>query len=744
MRSIVGQSEEGKKYYYENGVQHVFAELECIDLYIQYYLSHIQSDFNRGDQYRGLYISESDIQLQFSKPIGEPWWSLHLRTEELSSIISFISERRSSIAKAVFLSHQYGVDLQLEALQQRFGLKRVEVDIILIALAVNIDLRYENVFAYLQDDINKKYLSVDLCLNILGGNAQERLQKRRYLSRDATLVKQELVELCDNPDQANYSFLGKVVNLPQRIVDFLLGNVVIESRIRGLAQVVNGNTCPFRTCFDLGLKERLTKIAEQFEVCSEPCVISIKGKSGSGKKAAALFLAQEVHYKLLAVDLRQLMHVDLELCEEKLALIHREALLQKAVIYFHDTRILSGDDGRTLQSVLLRYLSGTPNGLVVLAGQDSFDSSLVAGIKNYIQYDVGELSALRRAQIWRSHLIDLGLTMSDEEIVSLADRFRFTQGQIHDSINTACQITAARGSSPEQIDIEVLYHASRLNSNSRLGKLARQISPKYAWSDITLEADTFKQLEELYSTVKHHARVLEEWGFDEKLSVGKGVNALFSGPPGTGKTMAAEIIAKSLGLDLYKIDLSLVVSKYIGETEKNLSMIFHEAETSNAILFFDEADALFGKRTEVKSSHDRHANVEVAYLLQKMEDYTGITIMATNLRRNIDDAFTRRLAFVVDFPFPDVDERLQIWKNVWPEGAPLDVGIDFEFLANNFRLAGGNIKNIALAASFLAAEARQSIGMKHLLAATRREFEKQGRTFVQNDYGKYSYLLEAV
>jgi SpoVK/Ycf46/Vps4 family AAA+-type ATPase len=221
--------------------------------------------------------------------------------------------------------------------------------------------------------------------------------------------------------------------------------------------------------------------------------------------------------------------------------------------------------------------------------------------------------------------------------------------------------------------------------------------------------------------------VLHQWGFDSKLSLGKGTNALFSGPSGTGKTMAAEIVAGELGLDLYKIDLSGVVSKYIGETEKNLDRIFNAAENANAILFFDEADALFGKRSEVRDSHDRYANIEISYLLQKMEEYPGLTILATNLRQNLDDAFVRRLAFMVHFPFPDETSRQQIWQGVWPKQTPLHTEVDLDLFARRFKLSGGSIKNMALAAAFLAADEDTPVNMSHLYRAARREYQKMGK-----------------
>jgi len=235
--------------------------------------------------------------------------------------------------------------------------------------------------------------------------------------------------------------------------------------------------------------------------------------------------------------------------------------------------------------------------------------------------------------------------------------------------------------------------------------------------------------------VEYRSLVYDNWGFGDRLSLGKGLSVLFAGPSGTGKTMAAEIIAGELGLDVYKIDLSTVVSKYIGETEKNLSRIFTEATTSNAILFFDEADALFGKRSEVRDAHDRYANIEINYLLQKMEEYDGIVILATNFRKNMDEAFVRRIQSTIEFPFPDAEDRLRIWQGVWPENTPR-ADLDLECMASRFQITGGNIRNIALSAAFLAAEDGGCVRMKHLMRATLQEYQKMGKIIMDEEFSE--------
>jgi SpoVK/Ycf46/Vps4 family AAA+-type ATPase len=249
-----------------------------------------------------------------------------------------------------------------------------------------------------------------------------------------------------------------------------------------------------------------------------------------------------------------------------------------------------------------------------------------------------------------------------------------------------------------------------------------------------LPQEPLEQLLELCAWTRHRERVHEAWGFRRRLGLSLGLTALFSGPSGTGKTLAAEVIAGDLGLDLYRIDLATVVSKYIGETEKNLSRVFEAAQDSGAMLLFDEADALFGKRSEVRDAHDRYANIEVSHLLQRMETYDGVAVLTTNRRRDIDEAFMRRLHFAVEFPLPDAEHRRRIWEAIWPADTPRDPAVDPEALARRFELPGGNIRNIALAAAFLAARDGQVVTMAHVLDATRREYRKLGTLAAEGQF----------
>jgi SpoVK/Ycf46/Vps4 family AAA+-type ATPase len=312
---------------------------------------------------------------------------------------------------------------------------------------------------------------------------------------------------------------------------------------------------------------------------------------------------------------------------------------------------------------------------------------------------------------------------------------------MNDALIAARNRALLRGGAGELITPEDLYAGCRAQSNQKLNSSARKLAPRHSWEDLILPQNELAQLAEICAQLKHQRKVYGDWGFGRKVSPSKGLCVFFYGPSGTGKTTAVEILAKELQLEVYKVDLSAVVSKYIGETEKNLSAIFREAETSNAILFFDEADALFGKRSEVKDAHDRYANIEINYLLQRMEEFEGLVILATNLRKNIDEAFFRRMHFAVEFPFPEEKYRYRIWKQHFPQAAPMADDIDFNFLANRLNVTGGNIKNIVVNAAFMAAENSGVINMKHLVRAASREYEKIGRLCTESEFAPYHALL---
>jgi hypothetical protein len=461
-----------------------------------------------GDPYRGLYVSQAEVEQLLGRPPGEPRFPRNGTTS---------TESEQDVSSPV---------PRLPWLKSRFGLSPFDLDLVVLALAPELDLRYERIYAYLQDDVTRRRPTVDLALNLLCASPADQLARRAHFGPAAPLVRAGLLHLIRDPAQIQPPLLSHYLKLDDRLVNWLLG--------------LND---------DLALEP----------AASTPGVPVASGTGGQVGGDAA-------------------------------------------------------PDGRP------------------------------------------------------------------------ADR-------------------------------------------PPLAGLARKLAFPYGWDDLVLPSDQLGQLHELCARVRHRQVVYEVWGFGRKLAHGRGLHVLFAGPPGTGKTMAAAVIANELGLELFRIDLAQVVSKFIGETEKNLERVFVAAEQSDAILFFDEADALFGKRSEVKDSHDRYANIEISYLLQRMEEYDGLAILATNLRQHLDEAFLRRLQVSVEFPFPDETHRRRIWATLFPPEAPLGPDVDFDLLARELKLAGGNLKNIALAAAFGAAADGSTIDLAHLARAAWREHQKLGRSW---------------
>jgi SpoVK/Ycf46/Vps4 family AAA+-type ATPase len=331
------------------------------------------------------------------------------------------------------------------------------------------------------------------------------------------------------------------------------------------------------------------------------------------------------------------------------------------------------------------------------------------------------------------------MTASPEAAEVVADGFALTADQIRRAAQAVADEHA--GQDAAEVSAAQLAAAARACSDQSIARVAQRLDLPFEWNDLVLPPVTIRRLRDIVHAIRDRHMVFGEWGFSRRTG-GFGLRILFAGPSGTGKTMAAATIARELGVDIYRIDISQTVSKYIGETEKNLDKIFHAATYSNAILFFDEADALFGKRSDVKDAHDRYSNIETAYLLQKIEEYQGVVFLASNLSRNIDSAFSRRLNFVVDFPLPDKQDRERLWRLMLASGAPVAADVDFAFLATQFTLTGGDIRNVTLDAAFLAAQSSErSVTMKNLIVALGRQLAKQGRAPSSAEFKHHHELL---
>jgi SpoVK/Ycf46/Vps4 family AAA+-type ATPase len=722
--------------HYATSLQHILAELERVDLLIQVQVGGARQMQASDAEFQGLYISEQEVDTLLAQPLGMPRWATVPATlpfevkAKLDRLAGEIFRRKEKSARK-------GIRLRLEELARLFRLTPFDIDVLLICMAPELDLRYERLYAYLQDDVTKKRPSVHLVLNLLCPSFEAKLAARERFSSESPLLKHHLFHLFDDPSHQNPPLLGKYLKVDERVVNYMLDSDEIDTRLLSYVR----HTIPQARFDDLLLpsdvKRRLLSLTRDKRTGDDGLIFYFQGPYGVGKQITAEAICRDMGMGVLAIDGECLLNAEGSSFDEMVHLAARETLLQDAALYWDGFDVLLADDRRASLDMLLRRLEGR-RGLTFLAGDITWEPMDALHTKDFVRIEIPRPRSAERVQLWvRSLNGDISLA-SDVDMSALANKFRFSGGQIRDAAVTARNLARWRDPENGHVTLDDLYSACRLQSNRKLVTLTQKITPHYKWDDIVLPSDRLEQLEEICNYVKYRSLVYDEWGFDSKLSMGKGLNALFAGPSGTGKTMAAEIMAGELGLDLYKIDLSSVVSKYIGETEKNLARIFAEAETSNSILFFDEADALFGRRSEVRDSHDRYANIEISYLLQKMEEYVGVVILATNFRRNMDDAFVRRMHFTIEFPFPNENDRRRIWKQIWPDDMPRSPELDLDFMAGRFEVAGGSIRNIALAAAFLAADDGRVVNISHLIRATQREYQKMGKVMMGDEFGEYA------
>jgi len=683
--------------------------------------------------------------------------------ERLATAARRIRRRRAATRAA-------GRTLRFHALVETFGLGPGHRDVLLAALAAELDPRYERVYGYLHDDLTRRAPTVGLLVRVLGGDPAGRVAARGLVSRRSPLRKHGLVRLGGDPDEP---FPTRSLRVEDRVVDYLLGGDDLPAELEAVADVVepDGTETPSLDELVLGDEPRRALEAVSGRLAgdaphtgdpdqreaeadedeagdgetdpAEPLFVLLDGPNGSGRSTAAGFACAAAGLPLVRADLAG-HGGDAAEQAEVIAALDREARLRGAALF-----VALGADaidgvgpekggsgapdahGESGLASVVRALDGF-DGHVFLATPDPLPPAAVLAVEAHEVRTVGfGLPGYEERQaLWES-VADLP---ADADPSALATTFRFTPGRIEDAVATARRIGGGR------LARESLYRACRDHARRRLGSLAQRIEPAYTWDDIVLPDDRMTQLREVAARIRHRGQVYDTWAFGEKYTLGTGLVVLFAGPSGTGKTMATEILAGDAGLDLYKVDLAGVVSKYIGETEKNLSAIFDEAEGSDAVLLFDEADALFGKRSEVSDARDRYANIEVNYLLQRIEEHDGIVVLTTNFRTNIDDAFDRRIHVSVDFPRPDREARGAIWRRVFPAATPVE-DLDVEFLSG-FELTGGNIKNIALGAAFLAAAEDRPVGMSHVVRAARREFQKVGQLVGAGEFGEYRELIE--
>jgi SpoVK/Ycf46/Vps4 family AAA+-type ATPase len=599
-------------------------------------------------------------------------------------------------------------------------------------MAPELEPRYETLYAYLQDDVTRKRPSVDLALNLICRSEREKLLARRFLTPGARLIQFHMVELLEEPHDRQATLLRKFLKIEDSLLRFLLEHVPTDLGL-GTFQAPRATIESLES--DETTRTQLRNLVDAVERADgTKKVIRVVGSGRAELQTTAAALAQALRRALITVDLAALESdsADVRGLVRDVALY--DAALAVIATDTPETRLTADQPQRATQppKQLWRMLDEL-SALAIALGPESIFGEMPSDLPIW-RIELKGAGFEQRRQTWETALAGVS---SEADAGRLADTFRFGGPRIRQAIALGRSLAALRSPRDPVPSMSDLLEAGRALSGSNLRRFAIVIQPRYTWADIVLPDEKRQQLEHIVARVRHRRTVHYDWGFGEKLSRGKGLNVLFSGQSGVGKTMAAEVLANDLSLVLFQIDLSSVVSKYIGETEKHLAAIFQEAEMTQSLLFFDEADSLFGKRTEVTDAHDRYANLEVNYLLQRIEQYEGLVILATNMQRNLDDAFLRRMQEVVDFPFPDEASRERIWRQHVPATAPVDPNIDYGFLARQFKLTGGSIKNAVMTAAFLAASTPKKISMTEMVRGVRMELQKQGKLVMKADFGSY-------
>jgi hypothetical protein len=675
-----------------------------------------------SEKFRGLFISDKIIQELMNLPIGGNWGTgISLPEDEELLISNLMQQVEEEIIQLRKKAENQGFVLRLDQLKNLFKLSQFEFHAFLLCLIPMLDTRYERIYGYLHDDITNKYISTGLIFDLLIEPGLERIAFFKFFDDQSSLQKYELIKPVSENQLFEKPLIKQNFMVPNEIISWLMGEYKpVKKLANALRLTLSDKSLNGQNDF-FDLPEDLSTLLSK-----NPFLV-LYGQDDLQKQLIANHIADIENQPLLYLDMR-LIGESLILDQHLFDLFIRDVKLSDSipVVIGWDNYI----ENQNEVQFLFQELSNFDESIILFTSKNwPILRSERQKLKPIIWLNCNHPSSGKRLQIWKRYL-GKSADIPDRELEIISGQFSLTASQIQNTIYSAKDL-AFKKDSP--ISIADLYEAARFFSSHHLSSLATKIHPRYSWEDIVLPEDGLDSLREIANTIRWRSVVLDEWGVGDRLMPYAGVSVLFAGPPGTGKTLAAQVIAAELKMDLYKIDLSTVVSKYIGETEKNLERIFSQAKNSNAILFFDEADSIFGKRSEVKDAHDRYANIEVGYLLQRMETYDGVVILATNLRSNMDDAFTRRIQFIVEFPFPDEQERKRIWEVLFPPGVPRSDDIDFDELGYRFRLTGGSIRNVIISASFLAASDNQSVSNHHLIHAIRREMQKMGRLVNDKD-----------
>jgi AAA+ superfamily predicted ATPase len=667
-------------------LEHVLARLALVEARVRRAVALRRShDPAPDDPFRGLYLSDEAVD------------------RLLASRADILAPEDVEAARLAEVEAQATPDLRLRRLANAFGLAPLDIEVLLIATMPDIDARFEQLYGYLNDDVTQRRASVGLALALCGVPAASAAARVRFTA-DSPLVSGGLMVVEDH----DRPLLSRALRVPDRVVAHLLGDDRPDPLLAGVLTRPPPPIVADTSALERGLVAGvgLVYLCEHIDAC------------GTAMACAA---AHAVGRRSLVLDPQWLVRSPE--ADQLAAIAVREARLTDAVLVCPRADLLVEH-----RDVARRLATG--GATVVFAGTVHWDPLWSSAPPLLI--DVPLATAGQRSALWLDCLGDQLAPGTDPAAATA--QFVLSPQQVFDAVGFARLQAEARGAVITEAD---LVRGARAQNTVGLTRLARRIEPAVSWEDLVLPEPTVGQLREIAIRARHRNRVIDEWRMRPGGGRGRGVAVLFAGDSGTGKTMSAEVIAADLGLDLYTVDLSSVIDKYVGETEKNLERIFSEAAGVNAVLFFDEADAIFGKRSEVRDAHDRYANIESAYLLQRMESFDGLAILATNLRANLDEALTRRLDLIVDFPLPDAELRRTLWDRCLGQRIPRAPDLDLEFCAIAFELSGGNVRSAVITAAYLAARDNRAVRTEDLVTGIYREYRKLGRLTLESEFGHY-------
>ncbi len=665
---------------------------------------------------------------------------------------ALITELEGRLAKKAENSRKKGSFLPFEHACRVFALDGFERFCVLMMFTAQLNMNFEKLYAYMNNDWKKNTLTagllMDMYRNLYGGRGKAAADLHTYFSENSKLMRHFFDFM-----PGNIYFLAGQLEWKPVLLRFLWEGRLEFYRPYGTrAYHLPEGELPRLYLEKQPYKQMLRYLPHA--VADKTTVFYLYGLPGIEKRLNVLHFAREIRQAVVFLELEALDGREDRLWPPDIGRgrwdspdwgDHRmvsqvrevltETILHQGILCIcckAGETLYEEQRKRLVEDVLLAVRRELSLVCLVMEGTKkvNFDAEGV----DVLPVGMDNISPEENLHVWMEMAKDYALE-DQGRLNEVANKFQMTPGAVENILKEAQEVSRWEGYS--HIPVSVLERVCFEKIEHNLGRKAQKVRVVYRWEDLILPELQRSMLKRACDQVRYRYKVFTEWGYSEKLAYGTGLSMLFAGMPGTGKTMAAQVVAGELGLELYKIELPCVVSKYIGETEQNLNEIFEEAKKSQAIIFFDEADVLFSKRSEIKDSNDKYSNMEAAFMLQKMEEYKGCVILATNFQQNIDEAFKRRIKFLIDFPFPEAGYRRQIWKKAFPARLPLLPDIDYDFLAERFELSGSNIKNIALGAAFLAAAEPSAVGMRHIVQAVAGEYGKSGRKLSKEELGEY-------